>query len=177
MLRRFPTRSIKTSLDILDDHARPGIPFRQRPLVLLLSPHKIIKDAERNRRKCQQDAVVHVLRRRWSRRRPETPEQHKEDVDAGIGVVDDAEDAGEVPGSPGELGFRNLARGIVRGGECRDQVWYSVGIVEGVRGIWFDLSGCASPEEQSAGDEVGHVEAGGGEGDDVFEDGGGADVD
>ena len=85
------------------------IPFHQRPLVLLLSPHKIIRNAERNRRKCQQDAVVHILRRRWSQWRPETPEQHKEDVDAGIGVVDDAEDAGEVPGSPGELGFSDLA--------------------------------------------------------------------
>lgn len=39
------------------------------------------------------------------------------------------------------------------------------------------LSRCAAPEEQGAGDEVGHVEAGGGEGDDVFEDGRGANVD
>ena len=131
---------------------------------MLLPPHKVIKHAERNRRKRQQDAVIHILRRRRRQRRPEAPEQHEEDVDAGVGVVDDAEDAGEVPGSPGELGFCDLACGIFRGGEGGDQVWYGVGVIEGVRRVGRDLSGCAAPEEQSAGDEVGHVEAGCGEG-------------
>lgn len=39
------------------------------------------------------------------------------------------------------------------------------------------LSGCAAPEEKRARDEIGGVETGGGEGDDVFEDGRRADVD
>ena len=39
------------------------------------------------------------------------------------------------------------------------------------------LSGCTAPKQERAGDEIGCVEAGGGEGDDVFEDGGRANVD
>ena len=38
--------------------------------------------------------------------------------------------------------------------------------------VWLHFSGCAAPEEKGAGDEVGGVETGGREGDDVFEDGG-----
>ena len=41
----------------------------------------------------------------------------------------------------------------------------------------MDLSGCAAPEEERAGDQVGEVKAGCAEGDEIFEDGGGADVD
>ena len=141
-----------------------------------LAPDVVINDAERNRRRRHQDAVVHVLRRHGRQRRPEAPEQDEENVDARVGVVDDAPDAGQVPGAPDELGLGHFARGI-RGGECGDEFRDRFAVFGAVGCVRVDLAGCASPEEEGAGDEVGGVEAGGGEGDEVFEGGGGADVD
>ena len=76
-----------------------------------------------------------------------------------------------MPGAPGELRLGDLARGI--GASQRGGGTLVVNIVGGVR---LDLPGCAAPKEQAAGDEVGGVETGGGEGDYIFEDSGGADV-
>ena len=85
-----------------------------------------------------------------------------------------------MPGTPGKLrlGDDFVARGVRRGGgEGGDQIFHGLGVGGGVGGVGLHAAGCAAPEQEGAGDQVGRVEARCGEGDDVFEDGGGADVD
>ena len=79
---------------VLERSTWPGVSLHQRPLVLLLPPYVIINDAKCNHRKRHQYAVIHILSRYWRQRRPETPKQNKEDVDARVDVVDHAEDPG-----------------------------------------------------------------------------------
>ena len=143
---------------------------------MLSPPNEIIHNAKRNHRKRHQHAVIHVLSRHRRERRPEAPEQHEEYVDARVDVVDHAEDPGQVPRAPGELGLGDFARGI-GGGEPVKHFRDGLGVVAGVGRVRLHLPCRAAPEEKGAGDEVGCVEAGGGEGDDVFEDGGGPNVD
>ena len=82
-----------------------------------------------------------------------------------------------MPGAPGELGLGYFFACGVGGREGGDQVRDRFAVGGAVGGVGCHLASCAAPEEERAGDEVGGVEARGRERDDVFEDGGGADVD
>ncbi len=74
----------------------------ERAEILSLSPQVIVQDTESNRRACHKNAVIHVFRRCRRGRGPKTPEEDEDDVEAGEGVVDRIQNAGNAPWTPHE---------------------------------------------------------------------------
>lgn len=146
----------------------------ERSPVLRLAPYVVVHDAEPNHDARHQHAIIHVFGRRRRRRRPETPKENEEDVEAREDVVDYAEKARYAPWAPLEGGLDDIIVSGRRTNRLRDW-WVGVVVILGVVGV--DLSGCVAPEEEGAGNQVGEVETGCAEGDEIFKDGGGTYVD
>lgn len=127
--------------------------------VRLLRPHQVINSAKDRRRARHQDRPVHILGVDIRKGRPEAEKQDESKVDAGKGVVRDAESVGHFPGAPGEVA--GAASGQING-----------------RGAgFFDAARAAVVEEHAGDEEVRGEEAGDGDGDDAVESCCGADVD
>jgi len=137
------------------------IHLHNRPLILLPCPQDIIQHRKKHDRPRHQDAKIHIHRLHRRRHGPEAEEEDDAAEGERVQVDRDAEDAGQVKGAPDELA--RFASGVVEGGF--------------VRGAGANAAGEAAVEQEGFGDDVGCVEAADGEGDDVVEGGGGAEVD
>lgn len=147
--------------------------LNQWTLVLFLAPDVVIDHTEADDGAGNKHAIIHVLRRRRPKGRPETPEDDEDDVEAGESVVDGAPYSGDAPGAPDETRLDNVRTGVgFVGGGGASSVGADIGWVIGVgRGAVEDLAGGAAPEEECTRDEVGSVQAGYGKGDDIFKNG------
>ena len=133
--------------------------FHNRPHILLFGKEKVISDAENDDCAGDQTAVIHGLRRCRRDGWPEDEKQDNDQVDARENVVDDSQNTWQAPRAPDQAG--------------------AGGVGEAGRGVGreFNATCAAAVKEETGGDEIGAIEAGDGEGDDIVESGRGADVD
>ena len=227
----FPFLPLPLTLDrnhTSNPHDPRDLVVNQRPIILLPSLDIIPHHTQNDNSPRYHDRVIHRRGRDGRRGRPDTPEDHKHHVAAGISVVDRAERFGKVPGPPFELGLCYADRAaaevgvgiggdrvfglvdvegghglfgvgvggvggglnVVFGGAFGGERVVEVGVVvvgggggevfaraDGDGTAFGDLAFDSVVEEEGGGEEVGAVETGDGERDDVVEGGVRADVD
>jgi hypothetical protein len=180
----------------------PDLFINNGTLVDLPCPDEVPDHAENNHAPSHHDRVVHRLRRDWSRRRPDRPEDDEDHVDTCICVVDDAKDSRDVEGTPDqwrgvECNGVSLRTGGARcGGGLVDDLLALISIaglcdtsvaVDAMLGIkagrvdrvhvGVDLALDAAVKQHRGRQEVRGIEARDGQADDVVEGNCAADVD